>query len=145
MLSNKSFSRELIFPVPLQSLRFEIHNEYQQTSWSLIFCSTFHCYCSYSMVAVSDKRRRCRQGKQWEEAIKERKIIASCEGSTRYSAQYYSNLGLMITAINNVFANQQKRTYWEFIDAKTLKPLECGVSTFVPFNEDVILFNLTTY
>ncbi|KAK0046463.1 gastric intrinsic factor-like isoform X1 [Biomphalaria pfeifferi] len=63
----------------------------------------------------------------------------------QYSAQYYSNLGLMITAINNVFANQQKRTYWEFIDAKTFKPLECGVSTFVPINEDVILFNLTTY
>ncbi|KAH9518487.1 hypothetical protein Btru_016924 [Bulinus truncatus] len=59
-----------------------------------------------------------------------------------YSGQYFSTLGLKITSINKLAA-EEKITHWQILDQYFIL-LKCGVSSFVPFNDDTITFNYTT-
>ncbi|XP_059139503.1 uncharacterized protein LOC131927733 [Physella acuta] len=62
----------------------------------------------------------------------------------RFSSSYFgSALGYMVDKINGTAASTQNQTFWQISSNGTA--LNCGVSTYYPRNNEVILFNFTTY
>uniref|UniRef100_A0A8C3FQP1 Cobalamin binding intrinsic factor n=1 Tax=Chrysemys picta bellii TaxID=8478 RepID=A0A8C3FQP1_CHRPI len=51
--------------------------------------------------------------------------------------------GLMVVSINNRAANSNDKTYWQFFNGT--KPLEQGVDSYVPSNNEHIKANFSTY
>ncbi|CAL1540365.1 unnamed protein product [Lymnaea stagnalis] len=68
---------------------------------------------------------------------------AELENGFKFQATYFANLGYYIDSINGVRASPENKTYWQISSDGV--SLQCGVSSYVPKNEDVILFNFTTY
>ncbi|XP_059139734.1 uncharacterized protein LOC131927878 [Physella acuta] len=62
----------------------------------------------------------------------------------RFSSSYFgSALGYMVDKINGTAASTQNQTFWQI--SSNGAALNCGVSTYYPRNNEVILFNFTTY
>ncbi|XP_043828413.1 cobalamin binding intrinsic factor isoform X4 [Dromiciops gliroides] len=51
--------------------------------------------------------------------------------------------GLYITSINNIHEVENHRTYWQFLSGKT--PLDQGVGSYIPYNNEHITANFTQY
>ena len=68
----------------------------------------------------------------------------------RFSATYYppyngSSMGYFIDTLNTLGGNFTERTYWQILSQPTDLALDCGVSSYIPENNEIVLFNFTTY
>ncbi|CAG5115607.1 unnamed protein product [Candidula unifasciata] len=70
---------------------------------------------------------------------------AELNGAFNFSATYYPTLGYFIDTINGVRGFKENKTFWHIISVDRLGSLECGSSSFIPINNDIILFNFTTW
>ncbi|BFZ02137.1 hypothetical protein BsWGS_05176 [Bradybaena similaris] len=62
-----------------------------------------------------------------------------------FSAKYYGTLGYMVETINKLTASATAKTYWSIFSVTNNTFLPCGVSSYIPLQKEVILFNFTTY
>ena len=53
--------------------------------------------------------------------------------------------GAYVTTINGIYADPNLKQFWRLLDGTTLQPLLVGVRSFVPTNNEIILFNFTTW
>ncbi|CAG5129454.1 unnamed protein product [Candidula unifasciata] len=73
-------------------------------------------------------------------------LAVNQNSNLKFSSTYYAKLGFMVDTINKVTANVTAQTYWRIISVTSgNKPLECGVSSYIPVQGEVILFNFTTW
>uniref|UniRef100_A0A0B7A418 DUF4430 domain-containing protein n=1 Tax=Arion vulgaris TaxID=1028688 RepID=A0A0B7A418_9EUPU len=71
---------------------------------------------------------------------------ADQNGVFNFSASYHGNLGFMIKTIDKVTADGTARTYWSIRSVTNgLNALLCGVSSYIPKHNEVIMFNFTTW
>jgi len=63
----------------------------------------------------------------------------------KFSASYHGPMGFVITSINQVAGSMEDKTYWKVIEHPNGNSLSQGVSSYIPADGEVIMFNLTTW
>ena len=63
----------------------------------------------------------------------------------RFKYTSFHGLGDYVININGIYADPNLKQYWHLLDGTTLQPLDYGISTYVPTNNEIILFNFTTW
>lgn len=62
-----------------------------------------------------------------------------------YKSTYYSVMGYFITTINGIENDPSTNSYWTIYDEQTRAPLECGVSSYVPYDDSATAFNFAQF
>ncbi|XP_005109253.1 uncharacterized protein LOC101856133 [Aplysia californica] len=63
----------------------------------------------------------------------------------KFSADYFASLGFSISTINGLSASVDDKTYWALLDHPSGAAKKLGVSSYIPLNNEVIMFNFTTW
>ncbi|CAL1547061.1 unnamed protein product [Lymnaea stagnalis] len=64
----------------------------------------------------------------------------------RFGSSYFgAELGYSIERFNGLGGSVEDKTYWCIMDVGTDTPLPKGVSSYVPSNGQIIMFNFTTW
>ncbi|KAK3746779.1 hypothetical protein RRG08_031308 [Elysia crispata] len=90
---------------------------------------------------VQDQRQR--------ELINHLEQAATQDKHFRFVAQYWGSLGYFITTINDLAGSTENKTYWHILSSLTENAapvsLNLGVSSYIPNDEESIIFNFTTW
>ncbi|GFN80503.1 gastric intrinsic factor [Plakobranchus ocellatus] len=85
------------------------------------------------------------KGHPQRELLHQLEVAATQDRRFRFVAEHFGSMGYMINAINGLSASTQNKTYWRTSSHIHVDGLALGISSYIPNDMEIIMFNFTSY